>query len=1119
MDKLIGTQLPANLEFTDHVLNEENLNLNTFNLPLLQQSISIEYRSSKEEETLKSLPIYPKMVDIVSFINNTKGFSTISAPTGSGKSLGIPAFLLKQNRNEQFRIFMAEPTRAAAYNLHAQESKILPKVNIGYAAERQVKYNDESKIIYVTNGHLKNLLYSFVHNGAVLPQFKQYKLADYIFLDESHVQSLDNTVIMSLLNLFAKNNIEIPKLILLSATPGESYIASDTLNIEMTSPYSVEIKYENKDYTTNNNKLYEDAATVALQYHYYLNQHKMNGDILVFAPGKAQITIVQDTLTKIKPFPTDLIIYTVSGEKSQEVINAIYQSTTQRKLIIATNLLESAITINDLAVVVDTLTEKLSKTSYNGSIRLATEFISKSSAQQRKGRTGRTTNGICHRMCTEQFFDKLLDFRIPEIKRAPLHNVIIDLYAHGLPSKILLGADITQVDESNNLLLALDLVRKSEIQDKIVYTATPAGYFSSLLPLRVRLSRLLWEWLKIFPNRAYEGTVIVNLIEYGTSFFVLPRKEKTTSNVEYSKILKDYIAHNFQDLKAEDDLLTMMKTFEWLATKLKQNKSNKGKIWAGFNISKLQTICTNGKISYRKCREFLINLDASLKVINSLFYDNKMNKVDLALTKDTLNVHSIISKDNYIYHDMKYVLGATNIASESTKTLQNSMNVKLLAFRDSIYSLKNSGRNSYSRSDGIVYNLDSRNSISDSINDLPNTIVALDFYTIQNGLSKISIISFSVTGDQFSTNTISAISSVQKAKLLATLQKNNINFQVAGNTIDTTFYDKLIYPALRYKFVLPTNEFLNTLQILCAQNLLVNNVMSYLANNSADLQSIKAAYSNYAMYTRFFNANSNNVLVPTESIAYQDWLTSIKKHSNLDITLFKQEWDLKLLESINKPANIIAVSAEQQLNNRITFIFTLSTNQTIKVVSSFNLYYRILPLVKNTSLALVFTAMLSMVYKILRLPHLLKLPNDILNTFISLGFTNFVTSWIDNEYVSYNLAVNGFYPSLEQLIYPATLITKNHLLVLPPSLVPFYTAQTQQYKDNNYLFIYRIIDQALYHSLKSEHSYYFQSNIYSTLNKNHVVESLQYPYYFMLTSTDKNTIAAIRSISNQEIIL
>src|SRR5581483_7272193 len=336
-------------------------------------------------------------------------------PTGSGKSLGVPAALAAIGT----RVMIALPTRAAVNNLYETQKKILSDFDpnlvplVGTAAEGDIKYNDQTLIIYATSGHVRRKLLSTYVQGHPGP----IDFCDVLMFDEIHNGSLDITINLALWEKSARAGVLVPRAIFSSATFPESLkIRFPEMEIfEITGQtFPIEIQYNDKSYDIKSNMddLYSDISKVIR----ILISRNPTGNILVFLPGSAEVQNVTEQLAS--NVIENVEVLQAYGSMSSEDLNRIYQVIPdKRKIILATNIAESALTIDDLDMVIDSMLEKRSETSASGGLRLTLSKISKDSAVQRAGRTGRIRQGFCYRMITSSDYDKLEDKRPDEIKR------------------------------------------------------------------------------------------------------------------------------------------------------------------------------------------------------------------------------------------------------------------------------------------------------------------------------------------------------------------------------------------------------------------------------------------------------------------------------------------------------------------------------------------------------------------------------------------------------------------------------------------------------------------------------------------------------------------------------
>lgn len=489
---------------------------------------------------MTALPVHEYIEDISSLIWSNS-VTQINAPTGSGKSIGVPEHLAKQGAT----VFVSVPTRVSATSLCDYLKIRNPDMSIGYAADGISKYNDNTKVVYATSGHIRRKLLSIISKGTR----HGFTFADVLILDETHSGSLDNTVIISLWMYVRKMGKHVPKLVLLSATPSTLPIDPDPVvfDVPVPSPYPVQVYYDPVEDGAN---IYEQAASIVLGLR---NDPRFSGDILVFVPGAGEAEEVMNYLLEYN----DLMVIPAYSTMAMEDIKKIYEPTPLNmiKVIVATNIAESSLTIDGIVFVVDTMLCKEPVLSASGAIRLETNLITKSSAQQRKGRCGRTKPGVCVRLINESMYDTLENHRRPEIERMPIHETVMEFFDAGLdPVTTIVGVDHEKVISSIELLLKLELLKDQP--DKIV--VTNAGNFAPKVPLDVRTATFLWRWIQD-GHPMYPGIVLAGLIgAYNIGYFFVPRKMPHISKDEYESFCYTYVSKTFKKWRGYTQLHTYL---------------------------------------------------------------------------------------------------------------------------------------------------------------------------------------------------------------------------------------------------------------------------------------------------------------------------------------------------------------------------------------------------------------------------------------------------------------------------------------------------------------------------------------------------------------------------------
>lgn len=604
----------------------------------------------------------------------------INAATGSGKSIGIPGALGKLGS----RVFIAVPTTSAAVSLASYQKNILPSIKIGYAAEGDIKYDKDTVIVYATAGHLRRKMVSYFSKGNASP----INFTDVLMVDEVHAGSVDNTVILSLWYYAYAKGIQVPKLVLASATPSPSILRLKIPRFEVkVESYPIQVLYTDKNYEESS--LYTEIARLAASVH--LSTEDKTASMLIFVPGANEVETVINLLSKSAAAPTSMIV-PAFGAMKQEEINLIHQEIKgKRKIIVATNIAESAITIADLGIVIDSMLEKRAETSLTGGLRLATHLISKASAKQRSGRTGRTRAGTAYRMITAAAFESLEDHRPEEINRVPIYEVVMELFAAGLnPESTLLGITPSRIKDAIDLLSALSMITAEGI--------TALGQFSPMLPLGVRNAAVLYFWL-VAGYPAYPGIVAVSLIDcFGPSYFWYPRKENDQSIAQYQLALEQHQKKYFAPLTGRSDVDSFLNM--WIALM-------DGIGGPTANPSTISKWCAANSINNKKIREVLKIIK---QVVNGVQRFGYKVEVGPFTRKGVMKALKPLLRS--LYGDM------------------------LLVRKGSSYIHQNTGK---------VYTLDSRRSINTFGRNPPKDLIGIIVAEIE-GKSIIRMISCAITG-------------------------------------------------------------------------------------------------------------------------------------------------------------------------------------------------------------------------------------------------------------------------------------------------------------------------------------------------------------------------------------
>ncbi|KAK1296057.1 putative pre-mRNA-splicing factor ATP-dependent RNA helicase [Acorus calamus] len=398
----------------------------------------------------KTLPIYPLRDELLQAVNDYQVL-VIVGETGSGKTTQIPQYLHEAGYTKRGKIGCTQPRRVAAMSVAARVSQEMG-VKLGHEVGYSIRFEDctseKTVIKYMTDGML---LREFLGE----PDLASYSV---VMVDEAHERTLSTDILFGLLKDIARYRTDL-KLLISSATLDaekfSEYFDAPIFKIPGRR-YPVEIHY-----TKSPEADYIDAAIVTvLQIHVTQSP----GDVLVFFTGQEEIEAAEEILkhrtrglgTKI----SELIICPIYANLPTELQAKIFEPTPEgaRKVVLATNIAETSLTIDGIKYVIDPGFCKIK--SYNprtGMESLLVTPISKASALQRAGRSGRTGPGKCFRLYTAySYHHDMDDNTVPEIQRTNLANVVLTLKSLGIHN--LVDFDFLDPPPSEALLRALELL-------------------------------------------------------------------------------------------------------------------------------------------------------------------------------------------------------------------------------------------------------------------------------------------------------------------------------------------------------------------------------------------------------------------------------------------------------------------------------------------------------------------------------------------------------------------------------------------------------------------------------------------------------------------------------------
>ncbi|MEW2525377.1 ATP-dependent RNA helicase HrpA [Streptomyces sp. NPDC047071] len=372
----------------------------------------------------EQLPVSQKKDAILEAIRDHQ-VVIVAGETGSGKTTQIPKICLELGRGVRGLIGHTQPRRIAARTV---AERVADELNtpLGEAVGWKVRFTDQ------VSG---NTYVKLMTDGILLAEIqtdRELRAYDTIIIDEAHERSLNIDFLLGYLAQLLPKRPDL-KVVITSATIDPERFSrhfGDAPIVEVSGrTYPVEVRYrplleeEGDDPDRDQITAITDAVEEL--------QAEGKGDILVFLSGEREIRDTADALEKKKyKFTEVLPLYARLSHAEQ---HRVFQQHTGRRIVLATNVAETSLTVPGIKYVIDPGTARISRYSHRTKVqRLPIEAISQASANQRKGRCGRTSDGICIRLYSEDDFNARPEFTDAEILRTNLASVILQMTAAGL---------------------------------------------------------------------------------------------------------------------------------------------------------------------------------------------------------------------------------------------------------------------------------------------------------------------------------------------------------------------------------------------------------------------------------------------------------------------------------------------------------------------------------------------------------------------------------------------------------------------------------------------------------------------------------------------------------------
>lgn len=476
----------------------------------------LELRAIQLEEGRRNLPVYKWRSDLLEAIAKYNVLIVVGE-TGSGKTTQIPHFLYDEGYTEHGRIGCTQPRRVAAMSVAArvaEEMGVKLGHEVGYSIRFEDNTTDKTIIKYMTDGML---LREFLNE----PDLKSYSV---MMVDEAHERTLHTDVLFGLVKDVTRFRDDF-KLIISSATLDAEKFSTFFDNAPIFNVpgrrYPVSIHYTKAPEAN-----YLDAMVITIL---QIHMTQDLGDILVFCTGQQEIEDAMEDLSRktrgLGSSIRELIVLPIYANLPTDMQAKIFEPTPEgaRKVVLATNIAETSITIDNIVYVVDPgFCKQNAFNPRTGMESLQVVPVSKASANQRAGRAGRVCPGKCFRLFTKwSYQNEMDDNNAPEILRTNLGSVVLMLKSVGIED--LLHFDFMDAPPPETLMKALEqLYALSALND--TGELTKLGRRMAEFPMEPMQSKMLVQSQQY--KCVNDVVTICAMLGVGNSIFYTPKDKK-----------------------------------------------------------------------------------------------------------------------------------------------------------------------------------------------------------------------------------------------------------------------------------------------------------------------------------------------------------------------------------------------------------------------------------------------------------------------------------------------------------------------------------------------------------------------------------------------------------------
>lgn len=585
----------------------------------------------------EELPVSGKRTDIADAIADHQ-VVIIAGETGSGKTTQIPKICLDVGRGLRGRIGHTQPRRLAARSVAERIANELGEQigqTVGYAIRFDDKVSDSTAIKLMTDG----ILLAEIQRDRYLNQY------DTIIIDEAHERSLNIDFLLGYFRELLPKRPDL-KLIITSATIDPERFANHFADADGTPApiievsgrtYPVEVRYRPLEVLDDEGKLVDEldqtdgviAACEELM-------REGDGDILAFFAGEADIRETKEAMEgRAGRMWSNIDIVPLYGRLSNQDQHKVFHPTGRRRIVLATNIAETSLTVPGIHYVVDTGLARISRYSVRTKVqRLPIEPISQASANQRSGRSGRIADGIAIRLYSEQDFRTRDEFTDPEILRTNLASVILQMAALRLGDitqfPFVQAPDFKAIKDGLGLLTELGAIaepqsgshkqpsRKQPAADRRVQGAaansprlTDVGRDLARLPVDPRMARILVE--------AHRNGSLHQVLTIVAALSIQDVRERPTE----FQAQADQLHARFKD--KDSDFAAYLNLWDYLQTKRRELSGNQ-----------FRKLCKREYLHYIRVREWMDLVRQLSQVIRQLGWSYSTAAADPTLINQAL---------------------------------------------------------------------------------------------------------------------------------------------------------------------------------------------------------------------------------------------------------------------------------------------------------------------------------------------------------------------------------------------------------------------------------------------------------------------------------------------------